>query len=317
MNNVRKHRFTTSLLLISLAVLLLASGCSRRKGADGKAGSSGGDGEALTEAEQLKVELEQKIKEDFSEESLAKKAVESYATTIASPDYIANNGDIRAVLNLPQGADVSSVLAKAPTAQLNTIISELTRRLKADIYAQYNLVNDDDIPRTIRNRYPMVKVRDRITLPNIKGRHVSGMVASITRTDIRIGSARIIRDDLPMEYRAQIWEEERQPFIEQKIRDEQSRNRWHQDKYLKPALAKELPAAFLKAGYLPNPLDSEATLTSIEPKHWLPANQVIPKLVAYFKNNQEAYVEAFWKKHGYVKRSTADGTVWIPDPKKK
>ncbi len=137
------------------------------------------------------------------------------------------------------------------------------------------------------------------------------MIVQRNKTLVKIGSKIVNREDAPPMVRAQIWPEENEAQIQQMIRDEQSKNRYHYKKNLPQKIAQMLPAALLAAGYVPNVFKDGASLKSADIAQWVTRSQLLEAVKKRVSGSQDAYIRDFWKGKGFVE-DTLDGVKqWV------
>lgn len=309
------------LLSALLAILLLtACGCAKKKPKGPRALTP----EQRVVREQKTEELKKELNEAYGKDHVRQEACKLFAAALDNPQFGNDTFlSLRQALKLAPEADAAEFLCAnvTPEQTVQAIVDQIQNACRHDICRQYELIEGDEhvIRAAIVKRYPMLQERERLKVPNVKGQIVSGQIVKITGSMVQIGSSRIARVDLPPDVRARLWPDEYDRFIQKRIRDEQSRSRYHYDKYLPERMAKALPPALLAAGYLPDVSTGDTSLKDAKPEHWVTRAELLRRLAKVyiageaFETLRKNYAEDFWKRHGYSLQRLPNGLEWVPD----
>ena len=260
----------------------------------------------------LEHELDGKLKADFSEEAVEKKCQTAINRLLDSPKTLEKAGDLRVALSLKPDDDLDKFFKVVPTRTAEEIAKAVKAEAEAEIRKENNLLKEEDIPRVMRERLPLIPDKTKVEFKTLQGRFVSGMIVQRNKTLVKIGSRLVTRDDAPQTVRAQIWPEENELQVQKMIRDEESKNRYHYKKNLPQKIAQKLPAALLSAGYVPNLFNEGASLKSVDISDWVTRPQLYAVVKKRVIGGREAYIRDFWKAKGFVEKDVDGEKQWVP-----
>ena len=294
--------------------LLWAPGCFKKRNPN----------RALTEEEtarreQVQAELEKSLAHEFAPEKVRGDALAELASLLSDPAVsarlTAGTGDARTLLGLPDADGMAAFLAVAPTQSVADIQMQVESRLKEELAREMNLLTDSQARAEAERKLPLItSPQATISVKTRQNRVVTGQITGKSKSIIKIGSRVIAREDLPSDTRAQLWEDEHEAYLDQAVRNAHVDIARAYDKPLKQRLAKELPKALLKAGYLPNLLDGEATMQSSDTRLWLARPALLQKLVNDRMARRDAFIRDFWTKQGFRQRKLPNSSEqeWVP-----
>ena len=256
--------------------------------------------EQFERLDRLENELDQELKEEFSKEAIARKSMEFVNRILDSEDTMQRIGNLRVALKLKPDDNLEEFFKIVPEHTVEQIAALVKTQAEEAVRKENNLLKDEDIPRVVRERLPLLPDRTKIEFKTLQGRHVSGMIVQRNKAIVKIGSQLVNREDIPSAVRAQIWPEENEERIQQMIRDEQSKNRFYYKKNLALKISQLMPKALLAGGYVPNVFKEGASLKNDNVSMWVTRQQWLSSVKARVSSEREAYKKDFWKRKGFA-----------------
>ena len=313
-------RINFFLLVVMASMMLFVSGCGKKKKKGPKLPMAlRMTPEQRAWRDRLSSELDGKLKTEFNSDAVLAKSKEYFNNLLDSPDTAVKVGNLRAALKLKPDDELDEFFNFMPKKTLEEIIKENEELAKKMIRSENNLLSENEILATVRRNNPVLPDKSKIEFKTLQGKFISGMIVQRNKQLVKIGSRLVNREDAPMDIRAKIWPEENEENIQQLVRDEQSKNRFHYKKNMPIKLAKMLPEAFLREGYLPNVFKPGASLKNQDAAMWITPSQALAAAKGRIVAQKEGFIKDFWHKKGYVEETVEGVNYWVPleEPEKE
>ena len=194
----------------------------------------------------------------------------------------------------------------APKQSIETISDNLQNSIEEVIRLQKNLKTMEQILSELEDEFPIVKIGDKITVESkSKGKVTGRLNKVIGNNNIVIGTKFISVVELSEMDQSRIFEDKHKKLLKSEAEKRFEHEQFILENDVKDELKKRLPAALLKAGYLPFPKAYKFDFTQGRPEAWGTRQQIVDACINTERND---YVRGEMNKYGY---ELIKGYGWI------